>query len=60
VSVTFRGDFAEVTDVLASRRIKPVFRQGASEMEVELSAGGVCILRTHGKEAVPISNSQKL
>jgi hypothetical protein len=50
VRVTFRGHFAEVADVLASRRIKPVFRHDACETEVELPAGGVCILRTHGKE----------
>jgi hypothetical protein len=50
-TVVFRGDFAEVVDVLAARRIKPVFRLGVSEAEVALPAGGACILLARGKGA---------
>ncbi len=52
-SVTFRGDYAEVADVLAARQLKPVVRQGVSEVEVKLPAGGACILLARGNETIP-------
>ena len=44
-TVTFRGAFAEVPEVLAGRRLRPALRQGASEIEITLPPGGVCVLR---------------
>jgi hypothetical protein len=48
-TVTFRGAFAEVAEVLAGQRIKPVSRQGASEVEITLPAGGACVLRAQAR-----------
>jgi beta-galactosidase len=53
VSVAFRGTFADVADVLAARRIKPVVRQGVSQVEVKLPAGGACILMARGDGTIP-------
>jgi hypothetical protein len=44
-TVTFRGAVADVSDVLAGRQLKPALRQGASEIEVTVPAGGACVLR---------------
>jgi hypothetical protein len=43
--VTFRGAFAEISDVLAGRRLEPVLRQGGSDVRIDIPAGGVRVLR---------------
>jgi beta-galactosidase len=54
VSVAFRGAFAEVSDVLAANRIKPVVRQGMSEVEITVPAGGTRILMAATTTATPV------
>ena len=44
VTVTFRGVFTDVTDALSGRQIKPQLRQGATEAEVTVPAGGACVV----------------
>jgi beta-galactosidase len=52
VQVAFRGEFAEIHDVLAARLIKPALRHGVSEVEVSVPAGGVCLLSARCAAAV--------
>ena len=53
VKLAFRGEVAEVTDVLAARSIKAVSGQGSSEVDVAVPAGGACVVLARGKEALP-------
>ena len=44
VQVAFRGVFPEIEDALAGRRFKASARDGTSETDVEVPAGGVSVL----------------
>jgi hypothetical protein len=44
VQVAFRGEVGDIKDVLTGRPVKAVFRDGVSETEVTVPAGGVTIL----------------
>ena len=44
VRVAFRGKFAEIRDVFGAGTIQPALRDGVSEVEVRVPAGGECFL----------------